>query len=298
MSSIAIAKGLNKPSFDEVAERLLRTIDDVADDVGDSIDCSFSEDTPMSTEESLQAIGSLEAGDYVLAYDETTGEIGYYPIVGVWINEDPVIVYLTIDGELIETTPEHPFYTVDGEWVAASNLQVGDEIRQADSNYGIVEAVEFVHQQQAMYNFTVADAHTYFVGDGQWLVHNVCPKPRKLHAALGINDTGQLFGFANNTRSHWYGTWHEGDLLDYPVSSANFDSEFKTAMDRATEIHFNLDDIRGDLEAFRQLGASGKFGGAPWTATELYLVTTNPAWQAKTTFYRNGAKLPTSPFKP
>ncbi len=25
-----------------------------------------------------------------------------------------------------------------------------------------------------MYNFTVATAHTYFVGDGQWLVHNAC----------------------------------------------------------------------------------------------------------------------------
>ena len=26
-----------------------------------------------------------------------------------------------------------------------------------------------------MYNFTVDIAHTYFVGEGQWLVHNACP---------------------------------------------------------------------------------------------------------------------------
>ena len=25
-----------------------------------------------------------------------------------------------------------------------------------------------------MYNLTVAEAHTFFVGDGQWLVHNQC----------------------------------------------------------------------------------------------------------------------------
>jgi hypothetical protein len=25
-----------------------------------------------------------------------------------------------------------------------------------------------------MYNLTVDEAHTFFVGDGQWLVHNVC----------------------------------------------------------------------------------------------------------------------------
>jgi guanyl-specific ribonuclease Sa len=28
-----------------------------------------------------------------------------------------------------------------------------------------------------MYNLTVADAHTFFVGDGQWLVHNTCDIP-------------------------------------------------------------------------------------------------------------------------
>ncbi|RMG96564.1 MAG: hypothetical protein D6706_10060, partial [Chloroflexi bacterium] len=27
-----------------------------------------------------------------------------------------------------------------------------------------------------MYNFTVATAHTYFVGNGQWLVHNACER--------------------------------------------------------------------------------------------------------------------------
>ncbi|MDQ7036844.1 MAG: hypothetical protein Q9P01_19025 [Anaerolineae bacterium] len=36
---------------------------------------------------------------------------------------DEVIIHLTIDGELIETTPEHPFYTDEGEWVNATNLR-------------------------------------------------------------------------------------------------------------------------------------------------------------------------------
>jgi hypothetical protein len=30
----------------------------------------------------------------------------------------------------------------------------------------------FVARTQPMYNLTVAQAHTFFVGDGQWLVHN------------------------------------------------------------------------------------------------------------------------------
>jgi hypothetical protein len=50
----------------------------------------------------------------------------------------------------------------------------GDEIRNADWATGTVEAIEFVAESQTMYNFTVATAHTYFVGNGQWLVHNSC----------------------------------------------------------------------------------------------------------------------------
>ena len=39
-----------------------------------------------------------------------------------------------------------------------------------------MQAVEVVEQPQVMYNLTVAQAHTFFVGDGQWLVHNQCAK--------------------------------------------------------------------------------------------------------------------------
>jgi len=79
---------------------------------------------------------------------------------------------LTIDGETIVTTPNHPFYTIAEAWIPAGQLQVGDLVRRADSSYGMVEAITFVYQPQPMYNLTVATAHTYFVGEGQWLVHN------------------------------------------------------------------------------------------------------------------------------
>lgn len=41
-----------------------------------------------------------------------------------------------------------------------------------DGGYGIVEAVVVVETNQRMYNLTVDGAHTFFVGDGAWLVHN------------------------------------------------------------------------------------------------------------------------------
>lgn len=161
-----------------------RSVDDVADaakyadNVGDLAKgiCSFSADTVVVTEAGVKPISEVGLYDKVLAYDEVTGEIGYYPVLAVWAHEDPIVVELTLDGEVVETTPEHPFYTAAGEWVAADSLQVGDEIRQADWAVGTVEAITFTHQPQLMYNFTVATAHTYFVGDRAWLVHNSCGK--------------------------------------------------------------------------------------------------------------------------
>jgi hypothetical protein len=95
---------------------------------------------------------------------------------------------LTLDGETIVTTPNHPFYTIAEAWVAAGELQVGDWVRDANGSYGMVEAITFVYQPQPMYNLTVDVAHTYFVGDGQWLVHNCGQYPedewKKRHEIL------------------------------------------------------------------------------------------------------------------
>jgi len=52
---------------------------------------------------------------------------------------------------------------------------------------GTIEAVSFTTQPQTMYNFTVATAHTYFVGEGQWLVHNACWE-------IGDRTVGQVAG--------------------------------------------------------------------------------------------------------
>ena len=83
-----------------------------------------------------------------------------------------MVQLLTIAGETIVTTPNHPFYTIAEAWIPAGQLQVGDLVRRADGSYGMVEATTFVYRPQPMYNLTVAAAHTYFVSEGQWLVHN------------------------------------------------------------------------------------------------------------------------------
>ena len=77
---------------------------------------------------------------------------------------------------------EHRFYVVEtnewslylsaGKWIDAGDLQVGDDVRRADGSTGEVRSMQVVAQSQRMYNLTVDQAHTFFVGQGQWLVHN------------------------------------------------------------------------------------------------------------------------------
>src|SRR5690606_13176037 len=140
--------------------------------------CSFRADTKVATIDGEKEIAKIEEDDYVLAWNEETDEIGYYEVTDTFSHIDPVLTELIINGEWIETTPEHPFYTLEEGWLPADELKSGMHVRQADGDYELVWFKWNVQKDQEMYNFTVDTAHTYFVGDGQWLVHNECKKPK------------------------------------------------------------------------------------------------------------------------
>jgi hypothetical protein len=100
--------------------------------------------------------------------------VGTYTVTAVLMNIDPTIVFVTINGERIKTTPEHPFFTQENNWVPAGKLWIDAHVRNVDGEYGIVQDLKIVRQQQPMYNLSVEGAHTFYVGKQRWLVHNVC----------------------------------------------------------------------------------------------------------------------------
>ena len=148
----------------------------VASNTADAVKaaCSFPADTPVLTDDGAVAISDIAVGQQVVAWDEANGTTGTYTVTASWAHLDPVIIVLTLDGERLEATPEHPFYVVGKGWTTAAALQVGDAVQQADGTPGRVDAVMIEQRPQVMYNLTVATAHTYFVGEGEWLVHNAC----------------------------------------------------------------------------------------------------------------------------
>ncbi len=71
----------------------------------------------------------------------------------------------------IGTTAEHPFYSLSRGWTAAGELEVGEFIATASGEWVAVEALEQTTEHATLYNFRIADFHTYFVGkrvDGVW----------------------------------------------------------------------------------------------------------------------------------
>ena len=86
--------------------------------------CSFSEDTQVTTQEGSESISAIEIGDYVLAWNEADGTFGYYEVTATWSYADKILTDLIIDGEWIETTPEHPFYVEGKGWTPAEDLQM------------------------------------------------------------------------------------------------------------------------------------------------------------------------------
>jgi hypothetical protein len=81
---------------------------------------------------------------------------------------------LHVGDEVIETTDNHPFWVEGKGWIFADELEVGDKLQKADGSNLTIDKVEFVKLDKpvTVYNFTVADFHTYYVTDiGIW-VHN------------------------------------------------------------------------------------------------------------------------------
>ncbi|MGZ7442370.1 polymorphic toxin-type HINT domain-containing protein [Paenibacillus sp. TH7-28] len=136
----------------------------------------FTAGTKVLTDEGEKNIEDIKVGDKVLAKDENNpdGELAYKEVAALYRNQRDDIIEIHVGEQIIETTDNHPFWVEGRGWVLADELQVGDKLQKADGSNLMIDKVEFVKLDDpiTVYNFTVADFHTYYVTDiGIW-VHN------------------------------------------------------------------------------------------------------------------------------
>ncbi|MGZ0052668.1 polymorphic toxin-type HINT domain-containing protein [Brevibacillus gelatini] len=136
----------------------------------------FTAGTKVLTDDGEKNIEDIEVGDRVLAKTENNpdGELAYKEVTALYRNQRDDIIKLHVGEQVIETTDNHPFWVEGRGWVFADELQVGDKLQKADGSNLTIDEVEFVKLDEpvTVYNFTVADYHTYYVTNiGIW-VHN------------------------------------------------------------------------------------------------------------------------------
>ncbi len=114
----------------------------------------------------------------VAAKDEFTGVLTYKPVTHLFSYDDDRTTYdlvlKDVDGDLetLEVTDNHPFNVLGQGWVDSIDLVAGMQVPNVDDGLLTVVSLTPLEASPVTYNFTVADYHTYFVGEmGAW-VHN------------------------------------------------------------------------------------------------------------------------------
>lgn len=140
----------------------------------------FEAGTPVKTAAGAVAIENVAVGDQVLSYDYVTGQQTYKPVTATSVRQTNELVTLTVNGgEQITTTPRHPFYVVNDDtyhgYTAAEYLSEGDCVLTADGGYATITAIarETLEEPIDVYNLTVENNHSYYVGENELLAHNM-----------------------------------------------------------------------------------------------------------------------------
>ena|GEM_PF-1515691 len=98
--------------------------------------------------------------------------MAYKEVVGLFQKQSDEIYSIHVGNEVIEATKEHPVW-IDGRgWTEVKDLKVGDLLVTSDGRKIVIDKIEKEARVTTVYNFEVADFHSYFVSNlGIW-VHN------------------------------------------------------------------------------------------------------------------------------
>lgn len=175
-------------------EELLETISSIASTVATvaaiigsiAYQSCFVAGTQVCTQNGLTSIENIKNGDYVLSYNQDTGEQSYNKVLKTYSSTVDELCEIDVGGTTITSTLNHPYF-VDGEWVAASDLKEGDVVLLSSNETEEVNGVNIIDSPNTkVYNLNVESDHTYYAENV--LVHNSC-NPQKFTSS----ETDELF---------------------------------------------------------------------------------------------------------
>ena len=166
----------------------------------------FIAGTQVETECGSIAIEDISEGMLVYAHNPETGVTTLKSVVNVFVKYSYDLVHISVNEEIITTTPTHPFWVPGKGWTCANLLKAGDYLQLFDGNYTMIDNVdhEVLENPVQVYNFEVEDFHTYFVGSSSILVHNTCKVIPGLPADMSTMGSTDILDTAINYLGEGY----------------------------------------------------------------------------------------------
>ncbi len=159
---LKLATKLSK--FGDLATAIRKTKDDFG--------CaSFVRNTRVATVGGLLAINSLMIGDSVLTRDESTYQNTEQQVVDTVARDADRFYELRTEYETLQVTGEHPIWVQGKGWTPASDIEASN-VLAAQRGDVLVLSNTLVEQDIEVFNFTVANTQSYFVGERLIWVHN------------------------------------------------------------------------------------------------------------------------------
>lgn len=117
--------------------------------------------------------------DWVISWDEETGEIVEGPVTQRYQREAASIIDIFIGVEKISCTTDHPFWVEGRGWVLAFQLKCGMALQTHGGESLIIDEVRRRDEVTQVFNVEIDGLHTYFVSDLEILSHNMCGNDSK-----------------------------------------------------------------------------------------------------------------------
>lgn len=166
--------------FDDVAEAIARAADDLGCPIGGSSN-SFAAGTQVWTPDGFSPIESIQVGDLVQSRSEQGFTDAVQQVTALSRRVSSDYYQLVTETDSLKVTGGHPVWVQAKGWVPAASVKPQDVIATVDGDASVY-FISHIEEPLEVFNFSVANTPSYFVGNGGLWVHNTttCTLPERI----------------------------------------------------------------------------------------------------------------------
>jgi hypothetical protein len=201
----------------------------------------FAAQTVVHTKNGTKKIMDITTADTVSSYNENTKGNSWQKVTNVFNKVTKQLQKLIVGKDTLYATPEHTFYTAKG-WLQAAAISIGMQL-QTSNGFAKVLANNTLDTTTTVYNFTVENTHTYYVGNEQLLTHNDCEKLKDILNSLGDKGKDFLNDFKGSGSQALLDKFYNGQLSVKAWEKLINNPQIRTDISILTSVSKLLDNV-------------------------------------------------------